>query len=61
MKTPEEIKAEITRLMGEIAVYDEEYHKMHQIDMLSSEGNSNRSNANKAIGKVHALRWVLNL
>jgi len=59
MKTEEEIKSEITRLMFLIVKLNKEYSVMHQIDMQSQEGNKNRENTNKAIGKIEALRWVL--
>jgi hypothetical protein len=59
MRPKDQIELKIKLCETEIARLDEEYHRMHQIDMQSSEGATNRELRYINIGQVKALNWVL--
>ena len=59
MKTPEEIREQIKFAKDQLSNSRDNYSKLHQIDMLSQEGNILRELINQVKGEIKALEWVL--
>ena len=59
MKTPQEILIHAAELKREFREAEQKYYKLHQIDMLSSEGNMLREQMANLTGQVKALGWVI--
>jgi len=59
MKTPEQIKAKIELHEGFLLEALGKHRRLHQIDMLSMEGNKLREYINQRKGYIEALKWIL--
>jgi hypothetical protein len=59
MKTPEEIREQIKFAKDQLSNARDQYSKLHQIDMLSQEGNMLQELINQVKGEIKALEWVL--
>jgi len=60
MKTEEEIRTEIVRLNHLRSEKTKELGKLHQIDLLSGEGNRMKADCDYLLGQIAALTWVIN-
>ena len=59
MKAFSQIQLEIIDLNSRIILLKHQHAKLHQIDMLSSEGNKLREQINRFKGMRTALEWVI--
>ena len=59
MKGRFEIKCRILELEKSLNDMKDKYSRMHQIDILSGDGNKMREAMNKTQGKIDVLKWVL--
>jgi len=60
MKDAITIDLEIEVLKGDLKKKKETYSKMHQIELMSGEGNQCIEEMSCIEGKITALKWVLN-
>jgi hypothetical protein len=59
MKAFTQIQLQLIHLKAEVKALEHKHGELHQIDMLSSEGNRLRERIQRMEGKVDALNWVI--
>jgi hypothetical protein len=60
MKAFEQIRLELVFLRSDLIVKKRQHANLHQIDMLSSEGNKLRELISETKGMIRALEWIIN-